>query len=392
LTYLLVFEFKILSDKNMSFSLDNKRGTELEFNNSPEEAQEISQGQIWMIGNITRSTDVDYYTFSVDTREFFYDGPTKVYTNGPPFIKYSKVEITIGSGIPYSDEIINQDSYVDDGSIKLSQDRFGWTAELINSSGEKLKTIIIGMDDESFEVLLTNGTYYIKLTSYDKENSGLAQDYNGTNYGVQWNFIRFKESEQVLDLEYDKSEYSYLYDYDPDRFDYLNPSTEFSYLTRDFLSQKIPNGNTQLEPIQLKPLSGTNNYSKGNDIIVLTGSGDTERGLEGDDYYLVSGLIPTNSSISIVDTSGLNKIQIPDGTFIDKTLFTKNAVRITLEDSRVITINGADKFEYNIGANITSGDTSNDLSFSDFALIFGLTDILNSSGTLDGPVIDAYVL
>ena len=165
-----------------------------------------------------------------------------------------------------------------------------------------------------------------------------------------------------------------------------------SDITIKYLSYEKPIDMVSLIPNNSEQLNGTLNYSKGNDIIVLTGSGNTERGLGGDDYYLISNLIPTNSNINIIDTSGLNKIQIPDGTFIDKTLFTKNAVRITLDDSRVITINGADKFEYNLGANITSGDRSEDLSFSDFALVFGLDNILNSSGTLDGLITESYVL
>lgn len=402
----------------MSFTLDGKSNNTPNLNDSFDEAYEVffigarNNGE-WAIGNIGNSSsprkfDFDYYTFNIETRNWrestnneekkiteagylpnLNNSDFKIYTNGPPFEKYINTKITIASGIPYSDEIINQDSYVDDGSIKLALDRFGWTIDIINSSREIIKTIIVGMDDESFTIPLTRGTYFIKVSSYDKENSGLIQDYNGRQYGIR---LESGEFNSQLDLEYDKSEFSYLYAYDPIKFEYLNPGIEFSYLTPKYLSQFIPNNQIKLEPIQLESLSGTSNYSIGNDIIVLTGSGDTERGLGGDDYYLISDLIPTNSNINIVDTAGLNTIQITDGTFIDKTLFTKNAVRITLEDSRVITINGADKFEYNIGANITSGDTSNDLSFSDFALIFGLTDILNSSGTLDGPVIDVYVL
>jgi len=159
-----------------------------------------------------------------------------------------------------------------------------------------------------------------------------------------------------------------------------------------YLSPLIDENKKILESFNDSVTSGTRNYSNSNDVITLTGSGNTERGLGGDDVYLISNLMPTNSKISIVDTSGLNKIQIPDGTFIDKTLFTNNAVRLTLDDSRVVTINGADKFIYNLGANVTSGDTNKDLSFTEFASWFGVDDILNSSGSFDGPIIDVYVL
>jgi len=168
--------------------------------------------------------------------------------------------------------------------------------------------------------------------------------------------------------------------------------TLLSELSAKYLSSDKDISITELIPNNNNVLNGTINYSKGNDIIVITGGGNTERGLDGNDTYIVSNLIPINSKINIIDTSGLNTIQIPDGTFINQTLFTKNAVRLTLEDSRVITINGANKFEYNIGANITSGDSSDNLKFSEFALIFGLDDILNSSGTLDGLLSDVYVI
>ena len=399
----LKFELKIIFSylELMSTTIFNKRGTELELNDTMDQAQELPEGNTWTIGNISTSTtkvDVDYFTFSINLKSGVKNqgDPGIIYTNGPPFPKYAKVEIKIASNLPWTNEIIKQKqegTYRDDGTLKLGNDRFGWDIELIDSSGEIIKSLIVGLDDESFEILLTHGTYFIKVKSYDKENTGLPQDSNGANYGLQKNGLRWdyeEDGDVVYDYDYDKSEYAYLYDYDPIKFDYLKPDSNLSHLSSKYISSNARKSN--LSPHQSESLSGTLNYSKGNDIIVLTGSGDTERGLGGDDIYLISNLIPTNSKISIVDTSGVNKIQIPDGTYIDKTLFTKNAVRLTLDDSRVITINGADNFKYNIGANITAEDSSEDLSFSDFALVFGLNDILNSSGTFDGLVSDVYVI
>ena len=139
-------------------------------------------------------------------------------------------------------------------------------------------------------------------------------------------------------------------------------------------------------------LSGTLNFNKGDNIIILDGQGKTYRGLEGDDMYFVSQLLPKSGKVSITDTQGSNTIQLPANTYVDKSLFTKNAARLTLEDGREITISGADKFSYNVGGNITKGDKGTDLTFTEFAEVFGVYDILNSSGAQTGEISDLYII
>jgi len=139
-------------------------------------------------------------------------------------------------------------------------------------------------------------------------------------------------------------------------------------------------------------LSGTLNFNAGDNIIILDGQGKNYRGLSGDDTYFVSQLIPTNKKVSITDTDGTNIIQVPANTYVDKSLFTKNAARLTLEDGREITINSADKFSYNVGGNITNGTKGTDLTFSEFAEVFGVYDILNSSGAQTGAISDLYII
>ena len=55
----------------------------------------------------------------------------------------------------------------------------------------------------------------------------------------------------------------------------------------------------------------TLNYTYGNDIIV-TKSSDTYRGSSGDDIYIISKGLSSNSDITIIDTSGKNIIQLVD--------------------------------------------------------------------------------
>ena len=63
-----------------------------------------------------------------------------------------------------------------------------------------------------------------------------------------------------------------------------------------------------------------------------------------------------------------------------------------MEDGREITISGADKFSYNVGGNITNGTKGTDLTFTEFAEVFGVYDILNSSGSQNGTITDMYII
>jgi hypothetical protein len=158
------------------------------------------------------------------------------------------------------------------------------------------------------------------------------------------------------------------------------------------LSQTIDSSENILSAHTEDVLSGTLNFNKGDNIIILDGQGKTYRGLEGDDTYFVSQLLPKSGKVSITDTEGSNLVQLPANTYIDKSLFTKNAARLTLEDDREITISGADKFLYNVGGNITDGTKGTDLTFTEFAEVFGVYDILNSSGAQTGEISDMYII
>jgi hypothetical protein len=158
------------------------------------------------------------------------------------------------------------------------------------------------------------------------------------------------------------------------------------------LSESIDSSENILSAHTEDVLSGTLNFNKGDNIIILDGQAKTYRGLEGDDTYFVSQLLPKSGKVSITDTEGSNTIQLPANTYVDKSLFTKNAARLTLEDGREITISGADKFSYNVGGNITKGDKGTDLTFTEFAEVFGVYDILNSSGAQTGEISDMYII
>ena len=158
------------------------------------------------------------------------------------------------------------------------------------------------------------------------------------------------------------------------------------------LSLTADSSKNTLEAHSDSVLSGTLNFNAGENIIILDGQAKNYRGLEGNDTYFVSQLLPKSGKVSITDTEGVNTIQIPYNTYVDKTLFTKNAARLTLEDGREITINSADKFSYNVGGNVTDGTAGVDLTYTEFATTFGVSDILNSSGAQTGVISDMYII
>ena len=115
----------------------------------------------------------------------------------------------------------------------------------------------------------------------------------------------------------------------------------------------------------------TINLSKLNDIIIPTNNGDTYRGNEGDDTYILVSQ-ESSSSVSIIDTKGSNTIQLPEWSKVKSILVSKDAIRLTCDDMTIFTINGADKFLYDIGGNLTSNSLGSIKTFDEFVGIFDL--------------------
>jgi hypothetical protein len=127
----------------------------------------------------------------------------------------------------------------------------------------------------------------------------------------------------------------------------------------------------------------TINHSSGADIIVPNNNGTTYRGLGGDDTYILSNSIAANAAITIVDTSGANKIQLVDGLSVASTKFAADAVQLTLSNGAVVTINGASNFNFDLGGNATAGTSGSVSDFAGFAAGAGVAT-LPSSGSVAG--------
>ena len=115
----------------------------------------------------------------------------------------------------------------------------------------------------------------------------------------------------------------------------------------------------------------TINLSKADDIIIPTNNGDTYRGNEGNDTYILVSQ-ESSSSVSIIDTKGSNTIELPEWSKVKSILVSNDAIRLTCDDMTIFTINGADKFSYDIGGNSTSNSLGSIKTFDEFVNIFDL--------------------
>ena len=127
----------------------------------------------------------------------------------------------------------------------------------------------------------------------------------------------------------------------------------------------------------------TINHGSGADIIVPSSNGTTYRGLAGDDTYIISNSIAANASVTIVDTSGANTIQLVDGLSVKSSKFAADAVQLTLSNGAVVTINGASNFTFDVGGNTTTGTTGSSNTLAEFAAAMGVAT-LPSSGSTEG--------
>jgi len=128
----------------------------------------------------------------------------------------------------------------------------------------------------------------------------------------------------------------------------------------------------------------TINASSGADIIVPSNNGTTYRGLGGNDTYIISNAIAANAKVTIVDTAGTNAIQLVDGLSIASSKFAGDSVQLTLSNGAVVTINGADKFTFEVGGNTTAGVTGTSNTYAELASAMGVASLPTGSTISDG--------
>jgi len=286
----------------------------------------------------------------------------------------------------------------EDTSFKATSaaDEFRYEINNDGTSAEGAYTFEIqGFDKTNDKLVLVNKTGTSKLTTQEFDS---INNVEVTSDGISGTQILFApdSSGQSGKLTIKDVDESFSGNWTANTYDVeiipISSLSSTSDETSYEFSFSVDSSDPILEEFSASSFSGTLNYSDQNDLIILTGSGETARGLGGDDTYFVSNLIPKNSKISIVDTNGENTIQISDNTFISETLFTKNATRLTLNDGKEITISNADTFNFNLGGNKTTGDSGVNLNYEEFASAFGVEDVLSLSSSVNGTIVDQYII
>jgi len=255
---------------------------------------------------------------------------------------------------------------------------------------------LIDVDKDGDKDLIINGSTGSEYTN----SEGNLTLHNLIYINESGNFSKYK-TPIIVEGEYWYQSYTNAYEIDGELV-FVNyqsrnmPELEITEIRP--IIQKVPKYNLSettdstkniLKSYSTETLSGTQNYNSGDNIIIADGQAKTLRGLDGNDTYFISNLLPEESSITIIDTSGTNTIQIPSNTKVTKSQWAKDTVRLTFEDSRVITVNNADEFSYNLGGNVTDGTVGTDLTFSELALSFGVDDLsVNSVGA----IADLYIV
>jgi hypothetical protein len=121
-------------------------------------------------------------------------------------------------------------------------------------------------------------------------------------------------------------------------------------------------------------------FTPGDDIIVPTGSpsepGNTFLGGAGNDTYIISNLVGANTIVNILDTKGTNTIQFLDNLTIASSLFTNDAVELTLSNNAKVRVtNIGTNFNFQLGANLLVNDTAPDQTFVQFANSLGVASL-----------------
>lgn len=136
----------------------------------------------------------------------------------------------------------------------------------------------------------------------------------------------------------------------------------------------VPNGFNPAPPITpvVSGNTATVAGTLGNDVLVI-GAGDSYLGGAGNDSYVLGNFsFSGNVTASVTDVEGTNVIQLVDSSIIASSQFVNDAVQLTLSTGAKLQVLGASKFSFQVGANVTAGDTAASLSYAQFGSLLGV--------------------
>ena len=132
-------------------------------------------------------------------------------------------------------------------------------------------------------------------------------------------------------------------------------------------------------------------FTSGNDINILqpTNPGVVGAGDGNDTYILAQNFLSAGQKITISDSVGANTLQLIGGLTIASHKISGSSIQLTLSNDAVITVLGANNFNYKVGGNPLSGVDGVSKSFQAFATeSLGATEIptgtaiVNSTGSV----------
>ena len=86
-------------------------------------------------------------------------------------------------------------------------------------------------------------------------------------------------------------------------------------------------------------------------------------GRDGNDYYVVSDNVGKDARTTAVDTEGSNRVQMIDWLDIDSFKAASTQLILTMDNGHEVDIRSANQFDYELGANATTGDTGDVVSY-----------------------------
>ena len=109
-------------------------------------------------------------------------------------------------------------------------------------------------------------------------------------------------------------------------------------------------------------------FTAGNDINLLqsTDIRTIGAGAGNDTYILSAALLTPNQQITISDSQGINTLRLVGGLEIVSSSVTNTAVQLTLNNGALITLLGANSFQFQTGGDAITGVGSLEENFSSF--------------------------
>lgn len=129
-------------------------------------------------------------------------------------------------------------------------------------------------------------------------------------------------------------------------------------------------------------------FTNGNDINILqaTDTAYVGAGLGNDKYVLSQGNLSASQIITITDADGSNTLQLIGGLAITSCKVASNAVQLTLNNSAIVNLLGANTFNFEIGGNPLTNTPGTLRDYASFVTnTLGLTSVpTSSSGVVNG--------